>query len=272
MSKVNWTLLVIVLATFGLIAVTVMNNQVMLALLMILAAFVVVVIYLWMMSREKTYPKPYEIWQKQIREECYSPANELGWLILRGDRKTQERLWGKIKGWTRIRLREDADAKARLKQKQDKDPAYKEKVPDEWKILYVLEVDKRGTSFLAGIKNFILSLPFLSGFKKTELFAVTPKQLAGNHLTIGDIVLEGATAVTSVGCFKMLEVSDLEKDYVESIIHSEVNRITLEVYYDRLPEVIDDGLRSLDANFTKSKELLRGVEQERNEWGIKPNE
>lgn len=224
----------ILLALIGFVVVTsLMTNQVAFAGVVIAVSFFAIVV--WLVFQKANEFKPYAEFIKRLKQECFNPENRLGFLILSGDMHTQERVRGKIEGFTTLvnhSLPDDSD----------------------WKRLYIFlyEPRARGLDFFT---SFVRNLPILSDFlKKQSFFACTKGQLGSNNLVSGNLIIKG-TSVTTVGCLEMLNTYDLDKDVHLSNIEKDVERITLESFFDDLSDIVGEATKS-DSSHEKLKELL----------------
>lgn len=250
-----WILAALILG--GVIAVSLLNNQVMFAVFLVVVGFVGVVIYLYM--KKEKHIDPLEEFKTQLTKECFSPDNKLNFLILSGGKQYgishQQRVRGKILGYTSITL------------KSPKRPRGKVPKRKPWDTLYIFLINPRGDSGLARLKDFLFNLPILDMFKEKRFFAVTPEQLGDNDLTFGNVVLMG-TATTTVGIFEMLNSLDLDKNYVLNYIGEEVHRITLREQLRKVSVLVDRASKS-DADFIKTFKLVKDEPDQPNTFGIK---
>jgi len=160
----------------------------------------------------------------------------LGYLILRGDSDFQRITLGKIVGIIEWSLDPKVDD---LSGKKEYD------FPKEWKKIIIIGYTSK--------TGWIYNLPFFSSLRKVELFAVARHQL-WDVPSMGDIRIKG-TSIEPVYLFWMVNSVDLDKDYIGHALKSEVHRITLEQYFDKLPKMIDNAVNS-DGFQLKVKELM----------------
>lgn len=247
-------LILVALIFAGVIAVSLMNNQATFAVFFVTVGFLATIIYLYM-KREK-HVDPVEELKTQLVKECFDPKNKLGYLYLSGGKQNgishQERIRGKILGYTEITANPSKNEKTQRK---------------PWDTLYVFLINPKGDTGLASLKDLLFSLPFLDRFKDRRFFAITPEQLGDNELTFGNIVVPG-TATTTVGIFEMLNVRDLDKDYIMAFVSKEVARITLREHMRKLSYLVDKATYS-DSEFVKTFKLIKGEEQQTPDYGIK---
>jgi hypothetical protein len=234
------------LAMAGIIAIAIMSNQIAIAAFIFVAGLVGLAIYLYT-KRDRSID-PLEEFKQQLLRESFNAGNQLRYLKLSGGKHDeishQERILGKIIGYTEIINKPDKSAKA---------------VKSEWNNFYIFVYNPTGDNAISKIKDFVFSLPLLGGFKQTILFAANPSQVRGNDITSGDIIING-TAVTSVGIFQALNAHDLDKEYIMNFLRREAGRITLTDNLRKLSRIVDRAIES-DSSHLKIKELL-GQEKE----------
>lgn len=277
-------LLAIVAIVLGLIIlVSVMQNQVMFAFALLLFTFVIVVVYLW--NQKKPRIKPLDEFVRQLKSECFAPEIPFGNLILGGDYRHQERIRGRIAGYTVVRL-EPTEVKEITKEarpehfgenqaripKEAKPKIKLDSKLEKYVTLYCIMYLPPAFGTIGKIVAWVASLPILSSFLLHYRFLfVTKEQLFGNDkehplnsLTGGDIKL-GAMSVTSDGPFEFLNVQDLDKDVISGKVAREVDRITMYHFFNDQAEVIGRAIDS-DSSHEKAKEIIN---PDSGDYGIK---
>ena len=131
------------------------------------------------------------------------------------------------------------------KKTKEKDEEKSKLVPKGWESMLIIGYKTK--------YGGLWDLPIIKNFAPIELFAVARHQL-WDAPGFGDLRVKGVS-IEPVYMFWMVNAVDLDKDYIAQSIGSEVHRITLETYFDRLPSMIDDAVKS-DGFQLKVKELM----------------
>lgn len=244
----NLKLIVIALALIlgaGVIILAVTNNAV-LFIAIVAVGLAIYFYFAWKKSLEGPTP-PYTLLKiRLLRAISQCNPRTLGYLVLRGDNDFQRVTLGKMIGIVKITLDQDEELSesGAIIKKNGKETKSKDS-ENSWKVLYVIGYKTR--------EGFLWSLPIIKSFVPVELFACAEHQL-WDKPGVGDLRLRGVS-IEPVFCFWMLNAVDLEKDYIAHGLSGEVNRITLEQYFNKLPSLIDSAVKS-DGFQVKVKELL----------------
>jgi len=228
------------------IIILVATNNILLFGLIICLAFAVYFYFAWKKSLEGPTP-PYTLLKiRLLRAISQCNPRTLGYLVLRGDNDFQRVTLGKMTGIVKITLDQDEELSesGAITKKNGKETKAKDS-GNAWRVLYVIGYKTRD--------GFLWNLPIINSFVPVELFACAEHQLYDKP-GVGDLRLRGVS-IEPVFCFWMLNAVDLEKDYIAHGLSGEVNRITLEQYFNKLPSLIDNAVKS-DGFQTKIKELL----------------
>jgi len=236
--------LIILVVGLGIIAVAIlaMTNNVFLVLA-IIAVILAVYFYLQYKALSSEPMPPYTMLKNRIiRAISQCNPRTLGYLILRGDSDFQRCTLGKMVGVIEWNLEPSEEDKKKLKDGTiDKGKLF----PKGWdKVVIIGYKTKHG-----GMWDW----PILSSFVPVELFAAARHQL-WDAPGLGDLRIKGVS-IEPVYLFWMTNAVDLDKDYIAHAIKSEVHRITLEQYFDKLPSMIDNAVKS-DGFQLKVKELM----------------
>ena len=231
-------ILLVILLGFGVLIMVATND---LLLVMLIGAIVVAIFFyvLWKKGKEGPTP-PYTLLKDRLlRAITQGNSRTLGFLMLSGDHDFQRVQLGKIVGFTRITpdMEDELETNGLKKKHLGKD--------NGWARMYVIGYKT--------LYKFPYNLPFVRSFVPIQMFAVPEHQLM-NKPGIGDVYVKGVS-IEPVFCFWMLNAIDLEKDYVAHMLAKDVHRVTLEQYFNKLPSLIDDAVKS-DGVQTKLKELL----------------
>ncbi|MEO0303956.1 MAG: hypothetical protein ABIM64_01710 [candidate division WOR-3 bacterium] len=242
-------LVLIALGVFVLIVLALSNNF-FLTLSIIFFIFAVYFYLEWKKFSTQPVP-PYETFENRLRDAILQcDPRTLGYLMLRGSSDFQSVKLGKMVGvieWNLAPYRERISKIEKNKNKKNNDEIHAEGIsfPGNWdKVLIIGYKTKEG---------FFWNLPIVRNFVPIRLFACARHQLYDSP-SLGDIRLKGVS-IERVFCFDMLNSIDLDKDYIASAIHDEVQRITLEHFFNRLPLIIEEAVRS-DGFHVKVKDLM----------------
>lgn len=238
----NWKSIVVI-AVFGIIGLTIINNQIYFSIFLIMTMFIGLVVFLYM-QKKKVVLRPLDLRREQLLAQANQPGTPLKWLVLSGG-KDKKRYYGrvvlgKIRGWTKIHIPSLAKSKG----------------GKPWSELYIFRYIPRKPGIIGSITYLIFSIPPLGSFRKHELFAVNNEQLGSNSTTGGDIVILG-TSIDTVGIFSMLSTPDLDKEVMYSFFGDEVYRLTLHEFLNRLPEIVDDSIKSSPLH-QKAMQMVHG--------------
>lgn len=240
-----------ILAVTAIFGIAIMNNQIYFSVFLGSVAFVALVIYLYY-NRPKKMVRPLEMLREGLLRRANQPGTPLMWLVLTGG-KDKRRYYGKVtlgklKGWTHVHLKFVKNA----------DGSY-----NPWSDLYIFRYVHRAPGLIGALTYLVFQLPLLSMFRKPDsLFACNNEQLGSNSTTGGNIEVLG-TSIDTVGLFDMLSTPDLDKDMVFYHLGDEVSRITLAAFFDELPDLMYEAVRSSPSHL-KGMEILHGIKPDFN--------
>jgi len=225
----------------GIVIMALTNN--IFLFFMILFAALAIFFYLEWKNGQKRESSPYtELVIRLQRAIIQCNPRTLGYLILRGDSDFQRITLGKMVGIIEMNLDSGIGDGSKSKKAISKNPDLDGKGWD--KMLVIGYKEKYG---------WIWNLPIISSLVPIQMFAVAHHQL-WDKPGVGDLRVKGVS-IEPVYCFMMLNAVDLDKDYIAKTLSSEVERVTLEQYFNKLPSLIDNAVKS-DGFQLKVKELV----------------
>ena len=234
----DFKMLLMMAAGIALVGLGVMLLSNNFALTLAIASVILAVYFYlqWRAMKAKPTPPYTMLKNRMLRAISQCNPHTLGYLILRGDSDFQRITLGKMVGvitwnltkeWT-----EEIKASHGVKGKG-------------WDRLIVIGYRSKYTG--------VWSWPLVRSFVPIELFAVTKEQL-WDKPGFGDIRVRGVS-IEPVFLFWMVNSIDLNKDYIAHAIDADVKRTTLETFWDEMPELINNAVKS-DGFQMKVKELI----------------